>query len=280
MGVPRNCGVASSIPPTPTPRALPGPSPCEPNIDRRRCPGAVGSLTGRLSGRATAAPGGGQRADSGGPHSVDKPHSGAHSTERTSDGLSRDRRRRPDDPCALRQLDGVGGGLVLVAGSATPDPIRERVVQAVGSACSVVDGGLPPPLFTLVNAVVGAQTTRQLALASAVRAAAVAGAVIVVFRLADAYEATLSQVEGQADTAFRHVVDEGRWPTTGLPSVLAWRATGASGRPAPSARPAMSFRLHPCAPLDLTGSGPAVSGWGCPRSPRSCCLWPVGSGQP
>jgi hypothetical protein len=29
----------------------------------------------------------------------------------------------------------------------------------------------------------------------------------------DAYESTLSQVEGQAEVAFRHVVDEGRWPT-------------------------------------------------------------------
>jgi hypothetical protein len=76
---------------------------------------------------------------------------------------------------------GDGPGVLDV--SATQDPIRARVVQALGGARGVVDGGLPPLLFTLVNAVVGANATRQVALASAIGAAAVTGVVIVVLRL-------------------------------------------------------------------------------------------------
>jgi hypothetical protein len=76
-----------------------------------------------------------------------------------------------------------GDGLGVVDGSTAQDPIRARVVHALGGARGVVDGGLPPLLFTLVNAVVGANAPRQVALASAIAAAAVTGLVIVVLRL-------------------------------------------------------------------------------------------------
>jgi hypothetical protein len=67
---------------------------------------------------------------------------------------------------------------------APPDPVRARLVSALGGRRGVVDGGLPPLLFALVNAVVGANTTRQTGLWAAIGAAAVVGLVIVVLRRA------------------------------------------------------------------------------------------------
>ena len=46
-----------------------------------------------------------------------------------------------------------------------------------------MDGGLPPLLFAVVNAVVGANTTRSAALGAAIAAAAAAGSVVVAVRL-------------------------------------------------------------------------------------------------
>jgi hypothetical protein len=56
-------------------------------------------------------------------------------------------------------------------------------MKALGGTRGVVDGGLPPLLFALVNAVVGANAPRSVALGSAIGAAAAAGLVIVVVRL-------------------------------------------------------------------------------------------------
>ena len=64
-----------------------------------------------------------------------------------------------------------------------PDQIRERAVTALGGTRGVVDGGLPPLLFAVVHAVVGAGTAGSVALLSASTAAAATGSVIVVLRL-------------------------------------------------------------------------------------------------
>ena len=74
-------------------------------------------------------------------------------------------------------------GLTGSGESATQDLIRTRLVTALGGLRGVVDGGLPPLLFAVVNAVVGANTTRSVALGSAIAAAATTGSVIVVARL-------------------------------------------------------------------------------------------------
>jgi hypothetical protein len=66
--------------------------------------------------------------------------------------------------------------------SAPPDPIRARLLSALGGRRGIVDGGLPPLLFAVVNAVVGAHTTRQTELWAAIGAAAAAGLGIVVLR--------------------------------------------------------------------------------------------------
>src|SRR5688572_19142584 len=66
--------------------------------------------------------------------------------------------------------------------TALQDPIRARLMKALGGARGVIDGGLPPLLFALVNAVVGAYATRQLGLAAAIGSAAVTGLGIVVLR--------------------------------------------------------------------------------------------------
>ena len=66
--------------------------------------------------------------------------------------------------------------------SAPQDPMRARLMKALGGTRGVIAGGLPPLLFTLVNAVVGAHTTRQLGLSAAIGSVAVAGLVIVVLR--------------------------------------------------------------------------------------------------
>jgi hypothetical protein len=68
--------------------------------------------------------------------------------------------------------------------SAPPDPIRARLMSTLGGLRGVVDGGLPPLLFALVNAVVGAHTTRQTGLWAATAAAAVVGLGLVVLRRA------------------------------------------------------------------------------------------------
>ena len=68
--------------------------------------------------------------------------------------------------------------------SAAQDPVRARLVEALGGRRGVVDGGLPPLLFAVVNAVVGASSTRPVALGSAIAAAATTGSVIVILRLA------------------------------------------------------------------------------------------------
>ena len=64
------------------------------------------------------------------------------------------------------------------------DPIRARLVEALGGRRGVVDGGLPPLLFAVVNAVVGANATHSVALVSAIAAAATTGSVIVIARVA------------------------------------------------------------------------------------------------
>ena len=67
--------------------------------------------------------------------------------------------------------------------SATLELIRTRLVTALGGLRGVVDGGLPPLLFAVVHAVVGATTTRSVALGSAIAAAVTTGSVVVVVRL-------------------------------------------------------------------------------------------------
>jgi hypothetical protein len=66
----------------------------------------------------------------------------------------------------------------------TLDQARPRVFDLVGGKRGAVDGGLPPLVFVVVNAVAGAHTTRPAALASAIGAAAVTGLAILALRLA------------------------------------------------------------------------------------------------
>jgi hypothetical protein len=65
----------------------------------------------------------------------------------------------------------------------TLDQARPHVFDLVGGRRGAVDGGLPPLVFVIVNAVVGAHTTRPAALTSAIGAAAVTGLAIVALRL-------------------------------------------------------------------------------------------------
>ena len=65
----------------------------------------------------------------------------------------------------------------------TQELIRTRLVTALGGLRGVVDGGLPPLLFAVVNAVVGANTTPSVALGAAITAATAVGSVVVVVRL-------------------------------------------------------------------------------------------------
>ena len=74
-------------------------------------------------------------------------------------------------------------GLTGPGQSATRELIRTRLVTALGGLRGIVDGGLPPLLFAVVNAVAGASTTRSTALVSAAAAAATTGSLIVVVRL-------------------------------------------------------------------------------------------------
>ena len=68
-------------------------------------------------------------------------------------------------------------------GRAAQDPIRARLMTALGGRRGVVDGGLPPLLFAVVNAVAGASSTRSVALGSAIAAAATAGLALVILRV-------------------------------------------------------------------------------------------------
>ena len=74
-------------------------------------------------------------------------------------------------------------GLTGSGQAPTQDLIRTRLITALGGLRGVVDGGLPPLLFAVVNAVVGANATRSVALGSAIAAAATTGLVVVVVRL-------------------------------------------------------------------------------------------------
>jgi hypothetical protein len=65
----------------------------------------------------------------------------------------------------------------------TSDLARPHVFDLVGGRRGAVDGGLPPLVFVIVNAVAGSYTTRPAALGSAIGAAVTAGLVIVVLRL-------------------------------------------------------------------------------------------------
>src|SRR5829696_2026261 len=87
-----------------------------------------------------------------------------------------------------RRLKGVmthsrDDGLSTDAGPGPHVISRGRVLEMLGGRRGIVDGGLPPLVFALVNAVAGAITTRMTALGWAIGAAAVAGLVIVVLRL-------------------------------------------------------------------------------------------------
>ncbi|TQN41962.1 uncharacterized protein DUF3159 [Blastococcus colisei] len=80
------------------------------------------------------------------------------------------------------------GGLFGVA-EPTPhhptphDPLRARVLAVLGGGRGILDGGLPPLVFAVVNAVVGASAPRATALAMASAAASVTGGGIVAVRL-------------------------------------------------------------------------------------------------
>ena len=84
-----------------------------------------------------------------------------------------------DAEWAVGVRDEWSGGQV----PATQDPIRARLMKTLGGRRGVVDGGLPPLLFAVVNAVAGASSTRSVALGSAITAAATAGVAIVILRL-------------------------------------------------------------------------------------------------
>jgi len=64
-----------------------------------------------------------------------------------------------------------------------PAPARPRGIDALGGKRGLVDGGLPPLVFVVVNAVAGVQTTRPTALGAAIGAAAATGLGIVALRL-------------------------------------------------------------------------------------------------
>ncbi len=67
--------------------------------------------------------------------------------------------------------------------SPAPAPVRRRGIDALGGKRGLVDGGLPPFVFVVVNAVAGAQTTRPTALTAAIGAAGATGLGIVALRL-------------------------------------------------------------------------------------------------
>jgi hypothetical protein len=90
---------------------------------------------------------------------------------------------KTNPPSTYSLTTGVGDRSGATTGSATQDPARARLVSALGGTRGVVDGGLPPLLFALVNAVVGANGTRPVALGAAIGAAAATGSAIVVLRL-------------------------------------------------------------------------------------------------
>ena len=83
---------------------------------------------------------------------------------------------RSDDNGARDQWSG--------AGPAMQDPILARLSQSLGGTRGMVDGGLPPILFALVNAIVGAHATRSAALVAAIGAAASTGLVLIALRMA------------------------------------------------------------------------------------------------
>jgi hypothetical protein len=89
----------------------------------------------------------------------------------------------PDSPAPRSLTAGVGDRLGATAGPAAQDPARARLVNALGGTRGVIDGGLPPLLFAIVNAVVGANGTRSVALGAAIGAAAATGSAIVILRL-------------------------------------------------------------------------------------------------
>jgi hypothetical protein len=62
----------------------------------------------------------------------------------------------------------------------TMNRARPHVFDLVGGRRGAVDGGLPPLVFVVVNAVAGAQTTRSTALAYAIGAAVTTGLAIYV----------------------------------------------------------------------------------------------------
>ncbi len=68
--------------------------------------------------------------------------------------------------------------------SALGTPTRPRVLDLVGGMRGAVDGGLPPLVFVVANALVGAYTERSTALAAAIATAVATGLAIVVLRLA------------------------------------------------------------------------------------------------
>jgi hypothetical protein len=71
------------------------------------------------------------------------------------------------------------------AGAAgTSDQARPQVFDLVGGKRGAVDGGLPPLVFVIVNAVAGAHTTRPTALAAASGAAVATVLAILALRLA------------------------------------------------------------------------------------------------
>jgi len=75
----------------------------------------------------------------------------------------------------------TGTGL---ASTPAPTSARPRVVDVVGGKRGAVDGGLPPLVFVVVNAIAGALAARPAALVSAIGAAFATGLAIVGLRLA------------------------------------------------------------------------------------------------